>query len=177
MTIEESPATRRRGFPASASLDNSPRFKRYGLEGDCFQVTAVVRGRKRLFSDERLARVLEDALRFVRLDRAYVLAYVIMPDHVHALLIPRTPHTISQIMQTIKGYSARRINQVLETHGTVWQQSFHDRVIRNEEQLAAAVAYIETNPVKAGLVERPTDYPFSSAHAETTTDIEAWLSQ
>ncbi len=98
-----------------------------------------------------------------------------MPDHFHALVVPETPQTISQLMQTVKGFSAREINKSRSSKGRVWQTSFYDRVIRNEDQLEATLAYIEANPVEAGFVARAEDYAWSSAHPASTTDLETWL--
>jgi putative DNA methylase len=98
-----------------------------------------------------------------------------MPDHLHALLVPREPYTLSQVMQCIKGYSSRRINADRSVKGPLWQASYYDRIIRNEAQLQTVVAYIEENPVKAKLVSRAEDHPWSSAYKGRSTDIEAWL--
>jgi REP element-mobilizing transposase RayT len=122
---------------------------------DCYHVTSITVHRTPIFSEPPYARVLDEAIQFVRRDRAYVLAYAIMPDHFHALVIPRAPHTVSQVMQTIKGYSSREINRQRSMKGRVWQPGFHDRVMRSDAQLEATVAYIEANPVEEELVARP----------------------
>ena len=99
-----------------------------------------------------------------------------MPEHLHLLIAPRYAFTISQVMQSIKGYSSRRINEITAARGRLWQQSFYDRIIRDEEQLNTIVAYIEENPVMAGLVSNAPDYQWSSAHPGAQTDLKAWLS-
>lgn len=78
-------------------------------------------------------------------------------------------------MQTIKGYSAREINRARLARGRLWQPSFYDRVIRDGAQLETAIAYIEANPVEAGLAAKAEDYPWSSAHSTANSDLEAWL--
>ncbi len=88
---------------------------------------------------------------------------VVMPDHVHLALVPlsRPQGTIpiAEIMQAIKGASAHRINKVLSRPGKVWQEESFDRALRKEEQFEAKLYYMLENPVRAGLVSNPLDYP------------------
>ncbi len=91
-----------------------------------------------------------------------VHACVVMPDHVHLLI---TPHEsapgswipLGEIARSIKGFSARRINQLRKESGSVWQDEIWDRVVRNEEEFGQRWEYIENNPVKADLGE---EYPW-----------------
>jgi REP element-mobilizing transposase RayT len=106
-----------------------------------------------------------------------VLAYAIMSDHLHLLLAPQGEVTLADAMKHIKSFSARRINERLDARGSIWQQSYYDRVIRNETQLYAAIEYIHRNPVEDGLVHRPEDYVFSSAHSGAEVDIDAFFDQ
>jgi putative transposase len=90
---------------------------------------------------------------------------VVMPDHVHVIFQPRAkePGTwfdLAEIMKGLKGASARRINQLLGTHGTVWQDESYDRIIRDDQELEEKLSYMHQNPVKAGLVANPEDYEF-----------------
>jgi hypothetical protein len=66
-------------------------------------------------------------------------------------------------MKTWKIFSAREINRSLGIQGSLWAKDYHDRYIRDENHLANARAYIRNNPVKAGLCEKPKDWPWSSA--------------
>ncbi|MBI5869076.1 MAG: transposase [candidate division Zixibacteria bacterium] len=88
-----------------------------------------------------------------------------MPDHVHLLLCPLEDggglcFDLSDIMKGIKGTSARRINQLLGTAGTVWQEGYFDRIIRDESELQRVFAYTLNNPVRAGLADDPWRYPY-----------------
>ncbi len=96
-----------------------------------------------------------------------------MPDHFHAVLAPRDSQTISSVMQSVKGSSARCLDG--EGRGSLWQQSFYDRVIRNERHLLETVRYIHDNPVVAGLVAHPADYQMSSTFSDASTDLELFL--
>src|SRR5208337_3669411 len=86
-------------------------------------------------------------------DKFYQLAAaVVMPDHVHLLLSPLQPYDLSRVMKGIKGVSARMVNQLRETSGTVWQSESWDRIVRNEDEFVEKLQYIADNPVKTGLV-------------------------
>src|SRR5437764_860116 len=133
------------------------------IEGQCYHVTSTTRQRLPLFADAANARVVLRAIEFVRSDaRAFVLAYVIMPNHLHMVVAPREARTLVQIMQVVKGFSSREINRAEGKSGSLWQQSYYDRVIRSEAQLRATIDYLHRNPVAEGLTARPEDYEFSS---------------
>ena len=86
----------------------------------------------------------------------------IMPDHVHLLIRPIAGRSLPRVLQGVKGYSGREINRTLGRDGSVWQTESFDHLIRNEADWFDKFEYIHNNPVAAGLVPRPQDYPFSS---------------
>jgi putative transposase len=89
-------------------------------------------------------------------------AYVFMSNHVHVLLLPKI--TPSRLLQSLKGATAREANRVLGRTGeTLWQAESYDHWVRDEKERERIAAYIENNPVKAGLVQRAEDYEWSSA--------------
>jgi putative transposase len=89
-------------------------------------------------------------------------AYVIMANHVHLLVSPRT--LPSRFLQTLKGYTARQANLVLNRTGQpFWQSESYDHWVRNDGERERIKSYIENNPVKAGLVTNVEDYRWSSA--------------
>jgi len=90
-------------------------------------------------------------------------AYVIMPNHVHALLHPRVP--LPRITKGLKGVSSREANAALGRIGKpFWQDESFDHWVRDLAQLERIRAYIEMNPVKAGLAKSPKAWLWSSAH-------------
>lgn len=91
-----------------------------------------------------------------------VYAWVVMPDHAHVIIHPKGDKNISQIMNRIKGVASRKINLARKKKGILWQEGYHDEIIRNEKQMLATIAYIHNNPMKSGLVENPEEYEFSS---------------
>jgi putative transposase len=92
-------------------------------------------------------------------------SYVVMPNHVHALLTPKTQ--VSRLMNGIKGVTSRAANQILRRTGKpFWQDESFDRWVRDANEFVKIKSYIERNPVAARLVARPEDWPWSSASRE-----------
>ncbi len=90
------------------------------------------------------------------------IAWVIMPDHFHWLVqIERC--TLAQLMQAIKSRSTLTINRALNRTGAFWQTGYHDRAIRDGEDLRSFARYTVANPLRAGLVEKIGDYPLWDA--------------
>jgi REP element-mobilizing transposase RayT len=100
-------------------------------------------------------------------DRYRLFAWCIMPNHVHALIQTIAP--LSRIIQSWKSFTGRWINQKhtalrLAIPGTaLWFREYWDRYIRDQNHFDRARAYIERNPVSAGLCKQPSDWPWSSA--------------
>jgi REP element-mobilizing transposase RayT len=99
---------------------------------------------------------------------AILHAYVVMPNHVHVLWTPQI--ALSDLLRQIKGTTAREANSFLHRRGEhFWQEEYFDRTVRNAEEFARIVRYIEWNPVKAGLVACPEEFLWSSAKAGLKT--------
>ena len=77
--------------------------------------------------------------------------FVVMPNHVHLLVVPRRGVELSDLTETWERISARRINRLLERHGRLWDRDAYDHIVRDEKELARIDKYIRDNPVKAGL--------------------------
>lgn len=110
-----------------------------------------------------IAQLVEDALKHFDGERYRLLAWVVMPNHVHVLVEPLPGHTVSRIVQSWKSYTSKKVIRVLGLEGRFWQPEYFDRAIRDERHLANAVAYIHANPVRAGLAQSQEEWPFSSA--------------
>ena len=85
-----------------------------------------------------------------------------MPDHLHWLVQLEAMH-MEGLMQAVKSRSTLSINRALNRKGAFWQTGFHDRAIRDDEDLKPFARYIIANPLRAGLVERIGDYPLWDA--------------
>jgi len=90
-------------------------------------------------------------------------AAVVMPDHVHLLLMPLRdekgwPYSLPTILKLLKGISARSVNKLSGSHGPVWQEESFDHVLRSQESFEKKLEYLRHNPVRRGLVNKPEDY-------------------
>lgn len=92
-----------------------------------------------------------------------MLAWVLMPDHVHWLIRLGEVDALASVVNRLKSASARGANRALCRSGPLWARSFHDHTLRAEEDLRRSARYAIANPVRAGLVERAGDYPFWNA--------------
>lgn len=113
---------------------------------------------------DAVATIVQDSLRRNDGEKYRLIAWVIMPNHIHFLLRPKEDHSLSEILHTIKSYTAHEANKVLGRTGQFWQPEAFDRYIRNEKHHAATIVYIENNPVKAGLCEVAADWKYRSAY-------------
>jgi len=124
-----------------------------------------------LFGKPEPAQILLEQLLECRARGFYKLhAFVIMPDHFHALLTPAINASLEKVMQMIKGGSAHTMKQNLKYTWPIWQKGFHDRWIRNAEEYRPRRHYITANPVEARLTERAEEYPLSSACGKFAMD-------
>ena len=111
-----------------------------------------------------VARVVAEAVVYHDVElRSYDLhAFVVMPNHVHLLVDPLQP--MAKVMQSLKGYTARQANRLLGRTGQpFWQKESYDHWVRDAAEFAKITHYVEHNPVKAGLVSTPEEWPWSSA--------------
>lgn len=113
--------------------------------------------------DERIGALVENALLHSDGQRYRLIAWCVMPNHVHVLTELNAASTLAQVVHTWKSFTAHEANRILSRRGSFWMREFHDRFIRDENHLANAVRYIEGNPVKAGLAPLPETWRFSSA--------------
>lgn len=95
---------------------------------------------------------------------AEIISYCLMTNHIHLLLVPKREDSIRWIMQITHKRYAEYINSLHQWSGHLWQQRFYSCVV-DEYYFWPTIHYIERNPVKAGMVSHPADYPWSSAAA------------
>jgi putative transposase len=102
--------------------------------------------------------LLENAKKF----EVAIHAYVLMSNHFHLLATPSTPDGLPQMMQAVGRRYVRYFNDSQHRSGTLWEGRYKSTVIQTDRYLLACMAYIDLNPVRAGLVAQPQDYPWSS---------------
>ena len=93
-----------------------------------------------------------------------------MPDHFHVLLTPGKTTTLEKAIGLIKGGSSFEIGKALHMKFPVWHEGFTEHGIRDEADYETHVRYIQSNPVKAGLVREPRDYPYCSMNGKYRLD-------
>jgi len=89
-------------------------------------------------------------------------AWVLMTNHVHLLCTPRGQNAVSHMMQSLGRHYVRYFNFSYKRTGTLWEGRFKSCLVQEETYLIQLYRYIELNPVRAGIVEQPSDYVWSS---------------
>jgi putative transposase len=113
--------------------------------------------------DPANACLVESAIRHFEGVRYELLAWCIMPDHVHVVIETFQDFSLSDVVRSWKTFTSRRVTRHPIRPGRLWSADYFDRYMRNEEHLAQTIAYVEGNPVRAGLCVQPRDWPWSSA--------------
>ena len=117
-----------------------------------------------LLRHAKFANIVQDCLLFGDDERYRLLAWVVMPNHVHALIEQQEGWSLSKVVQGWKGYSSREIHRLdADAMRPLWQRDYWDRFIRDEGHFRAVKRYIENNPVRAGLVASAEQWRWSSA--------------
>ena len=135
-------------------------------------VTSITAQRRRMFQVAANAGLLQSTLLDYRRQGRFLLhAYVVMPDHFHAIITPAPEVSLEKAMQYIKGGFSFR----LKSKQDVWMRSFNQTQILSEEKFMGAVRYIEENPMRQGLAQTPAEYAYSSAASEILDPMPAHL--
>ncbi len=146
---------------------SSPRLKSFAYEGRyAYALTLNVRRNASVFVDRDLVEECRNILLAAAEHHGFiVLAYCFMPSHLHLLIAGSDESRLIPFAQRFKqltGYHFKaRYGQPL------WQRSFHDHVLRGEEDIAQVAEYIWNNPVRAGLVTNREEYPYSGPLGQT----------
>jgi putative transposase len=135
--------------------------------------------------DERIASMVKDSIHYRDGKEYSLIAYCIMPNHVHLVFTPIverfaeslkgteqdkihgiernsvSPYIVTKILQDLKKYTARESNVLLNRKGQFWQHESYDHVVRDEDDLRRIVEYVLNNPVKASLIDKPEDWKWS----------------
>ncbi|MFJ7883997.1 REP-associated tyrosine transposase [Pseudomonas sp. NPDC096917] len=146
-------------FPTSHRL----RLGRYSEQNRLYLLTANTLNREPIFLDWHIGRRVVEQLRCAQ-EQGLVdsLAWVVMPDHFHWLVVLQSG-SLDELMCRTKSLSTRAINQATGRTGSRWQQGYHDHALRDDEDLKHLARYVIANPIRAGLVKRVGDYPLWDA--------------
>lgn len=105
--------------------------------------------------DPRVADAVQESIHFLDGTRYRLLAWCVMPNHVHVVFRILPGYDLKRIMHSLLSFTANRANKLLGRTGTFWQREYYDHMVRNEEELGRAIRYVLENPTKAGLVNWP----------------------
>ncbi len=136
------------------------RLPRLNLPGISQHV--IQRGNNRqvsFFRNEDFAVYLDKLKLYSQKYSVAVHSYVLMTNHVHLLMTPETGHGVSQLMQSLGRYYVRYIIQTYDRTGTLWEDRFKSALVDSANYFLTVSRYIELNPVRAGMVEHPAEYP------------------
>ncbi len=109
-----------------------------------------------------IAAIVESALLHFDGERYRLIAWVIMPNHIHFVAKMEEGYPLGDVMYSLKSFTAKAANKILGRQGRFWARDYYDRYIRDEAHFLNAVRYVERNPVKARLCKEPKDWPWSS---------------
>ena len=139
------------------------RWGRWSEPGRIYLVTTRTAGRRPHFRDFAAAACVARAL--VGLERAgcwRLMAWVVMPDHVH-VLAGLQDGSLPAAMRHFKGRTGRIVGTMHRGVGPLWQKGYHDHAVRREEDLRTLARYVCANPVRAGIARSLREYPFWDA--------------
>ncbi len=202
-------------LPRSSNLDSSGRGRNaaptqpaphsgdlrkggISISGECCFITTCTKGKRPLLADPNAAKVVIDALCWLRdQGRIRLLGFVVMPDHVHAAFALRSRQecrshsapsqapmlsgsdipvaTLPEIMRAWKGYARHEIRRKVDPD-FCWQDGYYDTLLRDRHDFEEHLDYMHDNPRRKGLVGSAEKYPFSTAHPDYEKEIDwAWL--
>jgi len=119
-------------------------------------------------SKPEIADLVANALKHFHGQRYELRAWVVMPNHVHVVAWPMPGHTLSDILHSWKSFTSSKANKLVNRSGGFWQTESFDHWIRDDEEHARLVAYVENNLVKARFCKAPEDWKWSSASGRAT---------
>jgi len=145
------------------------RLSRFILPGEPQHV--IVRGNNRepvFVTDEDCLFYLEKLADGAEKHQCDIHAYVLMTNHLHLLVTPRTEPGLGKLMQYLGRYFVQYFNYQYQRTGTLWEGRYKSTLIDSDAYLLTCQRYIELNPVRAGMVDHPGKYPWSSYAANAT---------
>ena len=144
--------------------------RRANIAGTYF-VTSRTWESRAVFKMQQPCEIFVEAIFNYRDQGKYKLhGFVLMPEHFHMILTPGAELSVERAVQFVKGGSARRIGLELNYKFPVWQRGFSDHRIRDARDYSDHMNYLEQNPVKRRLVERASEYRWSSASGAFVMD-------
>ena len=105
--------------------------------------------------EPQLAEIVQNALKHFNGERYELVAWAVMPNHVHAIFRPFSGYELPEIVHSWKSFTSKQINRRLDRQGALWMDEYYDHLIRDEDDFRNQVDYVLANPEKADLQEWP----------------------
>jgi putative transposase len=149
---------------------------RLSRPGGLYLLTVCTEQRKHLFVNPALAAQLATRLNDPELFGSnQCLCWVVMPDHWHALIRLGLDESLSKCLQRVMAITAKELNLLRSRPGiTVWQKGYYESELSNDWAVADACAYIINNPIRAGIVQSISDYPYWNVADGIDLSTLAW---
>ncbi|MBC7617787.1 MAG: transposase [Candidatus Saccharibacteria bacterium] len=139
------------------------RLPRLSLAGHAHHVIQRGNNRQPIFSDAIDRQTMLDLLEeHARKMEVALHAYVLMDNHFHLLVTPATNEALPRLMQAVGRRYVRYFNDRTQRTGTLWEGRYRSTLVQSESYLLTCMAYLDLNPVRAGLVQSPSEFPWSS---------------
>ncbi len=153
------------------------RLPRLTLAGYPHHIILRGNNRQAIFMDNAdFQRILALLQKYAQEQDVQVHAYVLMSNHLHLLLSPQLDNSVPKMMQAVGRSYVLYFNKRHSRSGTLWEGRYRSALIQTERYFLACMAYIDLNPVRAGMVGQAADYPWSSHGHYIGRQNEAWLS-
>jgi putative transposase len=136
-----------------------------------FFISTATWERRSILQSNPLCDLLLNVLRENRAKQRFELhEFVLMRDHLHLILTPSSLIPLEKTIQFIKGGFSFRAKKEMNFNGEIWQKGYNDQRIKDDQDYTERMTYIWMNPVKAGYVDHPDQFPYSSARLKTEID-------
>ena len=145
---------------------NLRKHRRTDASGTFF-VTKCLEPKKNILIGSSADTICQSICYYAQTEKIMLAGFVVMPDHWHAVFAPLEEETIKHRMQTIGRWIGKKLNPILLHNEVQWQDGYFETRIRSSKQFKYVLAYIENNPVRAGLTANKAEWKWSSAFPDS----------
>ena len=146
---------------AAKHRSHNLRKGRTSIQGTYYHIIICTHQRQKILMDRTIASIIFKTFDWLETEnRQEWVCIMVMPDHVHTIIKLGQGQTLSQVLHSMKRFTAREINKHLSRTGSLWQKGYTDWGIRDETTLNETIRYCYANPVRAGIVASAQDYPY-----------------
>jgi len=152
------------------------RLPRFFVKGETLHIVQRGNNRNPIFCANHDCLYFLDCLQRARLEHGLVIhAYVLMTNHLHLLASPEHEASLPKTLQSVGRRYVQHFNYAYKRTGTLWEGRYRATLIDSERYLLTCMRYIELNPVRAGMVDHPANYPWSSYRSNAIGDRDSLL--